>query len=150
MSNRTLQSPPSSTGSLIAVVDDDVSFLRSVGRLLRSAGYTVETFDSAREFLASLDSSSPQCLVLDVHMPGMTGLELQDWLAAQGCRLPIIFVTAYDTPQTQAHAHRAGSFGLLLKPFHKTALLNAIGEAVGASPRDVKFGTGQSPTAKAS
>jgi FixJ family two-component response regulator len=115
---------------LIAVVDDDASFLRSVGRLLGTAGYAVEMFGSALEFLASLPAVSPQCLVVDVHMPGMTGLELQERLARQDSCLPIIFVTAYDTPQTREHAHRAGSFGLLLKPFDQQALLQAIGEAV--------------------
>jgi FixJ family two-component response regulator len=126
-----IQNPSgSSEPPLVAVVDDDASFLRSVGRLLRASGYGVETFGSAREFLASLGAKTPRCLVLDVQMPEMTGLELQDHLAAQGSCLPIIFLTAYDSPQTRAHAHRGGSFGLLLKPFDKDALLRAIGEAV--------------------
>ena len=115
---------------LIAVVDDDVSFLRSVGRLLRSAGYAVDTYGSARQFLASLPTTSPRCLVLDVHMPEMTGLQLQDRLAAEGHCLPVIFMTAFDTPQTREHARKAGSFGLLLKPFDKAALLQAIQGAV--------------------
>jgi FixJ family two-component response regulator len=114
----------------IAVVDDDVSFLRSMGRLLRSAGYEVETFGSARQFLSTVTSSLPQCLVLDVHMPEMTGLQLQDTLEAQGYCVPIILVTAYDTPQTREHARRAGSFGLLLKPFGKEDLLQAIQMAI--------------------
>ncbi len=114
----------------IAVVDDDASFLRSVGRLLRSAGYGVEMFGSAREFLATLPSGQPQCLVLDVHMPEMTGLQLQENLAAQGCQVPIIFMTAYDTPQTREHASRPGSMGLLLKPFDKQSLLDAIQAAL--------------------
>lgn len=114
----------------IAVVDDDASFLRSVGRLLRSAGYGVEMFGSAREFLATLPSGQPQFLVLDVHMPEMTGLQLQENLAAQGCQVPIIFMTAYDTPQTREHAGRPGSMGLLLKPFDKQSLLDAIQAAL--------------------
>ncbi len=115
---------------LIAVVDDDPSFLRSVGRLLHSANYAVETFGSAHDFLAAQQSSAPQCLVLDVHMPGMTGLELHDRLRAQGCRLPIVFVTAYETPHTREHAHLPGVYGLLLKPFDKRILLNAVQEAL--------------------
>ncbi len=134
---------------LIAVVDDDVSFLRSVARLLRSAGYRVETFSSAREFLETLPSGSPQCLVLDVHMPGMTGLELQDWLTTQGYSLPIIFVTAYDTPQTREHAQRSGSFGLLLKPFDKAAILEAIARAIGSPPPAVGHSLGSNPSVKA-
>jgi FixJ family two-component response regulator len=116
--------------ALIAVVDDDASFLRSIGRLLRSVGYAVKTFGSAREFLASLPGCSPRCVVLDIHMPEMTGLELQDWLAAQGSCVPVILMTAYDTPQTRQRAHEAGSFGLLLKPFDKQALLDAVAAAV--------------------
>jgi FixJ family two-component response regulator len=118
------------TKPLIAVVDDDRSVVKSLARMLRLAGYDVETFGSAGEFLASLPASPPQCLVLDVHMPEMSGLELQDRLAAQESCLPLIFMTAYDTPQTRASIHRAGSFGLLLKPFANAALLSAIREAL--------------------
>lgn len=123
------QAPPASR-PLIAVVDDDASFLRSVGRLLRTAGYDVEMFSSGRDFLASFPACLPQCLVLDVHMPHMTGLELQDRLVADDLRLPVVFVTAYDTPQTREHARRAGSFGLLVKPFDQGALLRAVKAAV--------------------
>jgi FixJ family two-component response regulator len=90
----------------------------------------VKTFGSAREFLASLPECSPQCVVLDIHMPEMTGLELQDRLAAQGSCVPVILMTAYDTPQTRQRARQAGGFGFLLKPFDKQALLNAVAEAV--------------------
>jgi FixJ family two-component response regulator len=117
-------------GPLVAVVDDDASFLRSVGRLLRSVGYAVQTFGSARQFLSSLPTSAPQCLVLDVHMPEMTGLQLQERLEADGYCMPVILVTAYDTPQTREHARRAGGFGLLLKPFDKSDLLRAVQLAV--------------------
>ncbi len=85
---------------------------------------------SAREFLASLPGCSPQCVVLDIHMPEMTGLELQARLAAQGWCVPVILMTAYDTPQTRQRARQAGGFGLLLKPFDKQALLNAVAAAV--------------------
>jgi FixJ family two-component response regulator len=115
---------------LIAVVDDDASFLRSIGRLLSSVGYAVKTFGSARDFLASLPGFSPQCVVLDIHMPEMGGLELQDWLADYGFCAPVILMTGYDTPQTRARARQAGGFGFLLKPFDKQALLNAVAVAV--------------------
>jgi FixJ family two-component response regulator len=116
---------------LIAVVDDDASFLRSVGRLLRSAGYAVASFGSPRQFLSSLGTSSPQCLVLDIHMPEMTGLQLLERLEPLGCCLPVIFVTAFDTPQTREQARRAGAFGFLLKPFANHALVRAIQQAMG-------------------
>ncbi len=125
----------------VAVVDDDASFLRSVGRLLRSEDYSVETFGSAREFLAAEPGSKPGCLVLDVHMPEMTGLELQEQLAAQGSRLPVIFVTAHDSPQLRARAQLAGGLGVLLKPFDKDSLLQAIAKALG----DPRTGSSEPP-----
>jgi len=118
----------------IAVVDDDASFLRSVGRLLRAAGYPVETFGSGRAFLASLKTHVPKCLVVDIHMPEMSGLELHDRLRARGSRFPVVFVTAYETPQTNQHVHEAGC-GLLLKPFDKEALLIAIDSALEHRPQ---------------
>jgi len=125
------------TKSLIAVVDDDCSVVKSLARTLRSVGYDVGTFGSAKEFLASLAVSSPQCLVLDVHMPEMSGLELQDRLLAQQSCVPIILMTAHETPQTRERAHRAGSFGLLLKPFANEALLQAIRVAVSCQPQNL-------------
>lgn len=116
----------SSDRPLIAVVDDDASFLRSVGRLLDSAGYGVRMFGSGREFLDALAEVEPLCAVLDVHMPGMTGLELLEQLAAIGSPFPAILVTAHDTPQTRERARNSGSAGFLLKPFDKQSLLAAI------------------------
>jgi FixJ family two-component response regulator len=119
---------------LIAVVDDDSSFLRAVSRLLCSAGYNVAKFSSASDFLSALPTLSPHCLVLDIHMPEMTGLQLQEKITAEGFCAPVIFVTAYDTPQTRERAQKAGSFGLLLKPFDKELLLRAISVATGTPP----------------
>jgi FixJ family two-component response regulator len=139
MPDKTPQSGTSGSGPpRVTVVDDDPSFLRSVGRLLRSAGYLVETFGSPRQFLSALPGWVPQCLVLDVHMPEMTGLELYERLSACGHCVPVIFVTAYDTPQTREQARRSGSAGLLLKPFDKEALLRRIGQAT--SGRATKSG----------
>ena len=115
---------------LIAVVDDDQSVVKSLARALRVAGYEVAPFGSAQAFLGAASTLLPQCLVLDVRMPEMTGFELQDRLAAQDFCAPVIFVTAHDTPQTRARARQAGSFGLFLKPFDPQALLRAIAEAV--------------------
>lgn len=120
---------------LVAVVDDDASFLRSVGRLLRSMGYAVKTFGSARQFLGSLPRDTPRCLILDVHMPEMTGLQLCDQLTVLGYCLPVIFLTAYDTPQTREYAQRLGSHGMLLKPFDMRQLLDALTEALNNQKR---------------
>ena len=122
------------TKPLIAVVDDDPSVVKSIARALRLDGYEVATFGSGREFLGAVSTSLPRCLVLDVHMPVMNGFELQDQLAAEGISLPIIFVTAHDTPQTRARAQRTGSSGFFLKPFDPKALSKAIGEAVSCQP----------------
>jgi FixJ family two-component response regulator len=122
----TRSQPHGSIKPLIAVVDDDASFLRSIGRLLSSVGYAVKTFGSARDFLASLSEFPPQCVVVDIHMPEMSGLELQDWLLAHGFCAPVILMTGNDTPHPRARARQAGGFGFLLKPFDKEALLNAV------------------------
>lgn len=122
------------TNTLIAVVDDDRSVVKSLARLLRSVGYEVGAFGSAQEFLGSLATALPQCLVLDVHMPEMSGLELQSRLQELGYRVPVIFITAHDTPQTRSAAGQSGTVALLFKPFENTALLSAIRVAVGSRP----------------
>ena len=134
-SNSIQTSFPGRASGLIAVVDDDLPFLRSVGRLLLSAGFAVATFSSGREFLAAISGSMPGCLLVDVHMPEMSGLQLQERLAALKIRIPIIFITAYDAPQTREHARREGCVGLLLKPFDKQSLLEAICRALGDPPK---------------
>ncbi len=113
----------------VAVVDDDESFVRSLGRLLRSAGFPVQTFCSGGDFLAALPENAPECIVLDVHMPEMNGLELHDKLLAQGVTLPVVFMTAQETPRIRQHVRLAGS-ELLLKPFDKQTLMHAIAKAV--------------------
>ncbi len=118
---------------LIAVVDDDVSFRRSLDRVLRCAGYAVATFGTARELLAVLPGIAARCLVLDVRLPDMTGLELQARLAAQGQCIPTVFVTAQDTPQTRGRTQQAHTLGLLLKPFDQDDLLALIDEGLRRS-----------------
>jgi FixJ family two-component response regulator len=112
---------------VIAIVDDDPSVRRSLERLVRSAGYTVETFASAREFLEWLSRGQAACLVVDVHMNGMTGFDLQERLA-----VPIIFITAHDDTVTRTRIEKSGAVGHLWKPFDGQAVLDAIGRAVGA------------------
>ncbi len=117
------------------VVDDDPSVRRSIRRLLESVGYTVETFASAQEFLEKVDPNRPGCLVLDVRMPGLSGLDLQERLAATHARRPIIFVTGYgDVPMT-ARAMKAGAVDFLQKPFNEQQLLDAIHSAMEAEER---------------
>jgi two-component system, LuxR family, response regulator FixJ len=117
---------------LIAVIDDDRSVLTSLPRLLRSAGYAAVAFSSAQEFLDAFPAQLPQCLVLDVQMPGMNGFELQSRLRELGCLVPIVFITAHDTPQTHAFVHQSGTAGLLLKPFSGASLLTAVSKAMAS------------------
>jgi FixJ family two-component response regulator len=111
---------------IIAIVDDDESVRRSLHRLVRSAGYAVETFASAGEFLAWLPRGQAACLVLDVHMKEMTGFELQERLA-----VPVVFMTAQDDPSTRTRIERSGAAGHLWKPFDESAVLDVIRRALG-------------------
>jgi FixJ family two-component response regulator len=112
----------------IGVVEDDPSFLRALKRLLSAAGFSVATFASAEEFLASDTAGATSCLVLDVHLGGMSGFDLQQTLAAAGAPIPTIFITAHDDAITRERA-RAG-VAYLRKPFREEALVGAIREAL--------------------
>ena len=116
---------------LVAVVDDDESVRESLPDLLGEFGFRSEVFSSAEEFLASDIVGRMKCLVLDVAMPGMTGLELQQELKARGHRVPIVFITAQKDETVRKRAFEAGAVGLLFKPFSDTALLNALNTAFG-------------------
>ena len=112
----------------IGVVEDDPSFLRALRRLLSGAGFSVATFASAEEFLASDSAGGTACLVLDVHLRGMSGFDLQEQLATAGRRIPTIFITAHDDSVTRERA-RAG-VAYLRKPFREEALVAAIRKAL--------------------
>jgi FixJ family two-component response regulator len=116
---------------LVGVVDDDVSILRAMRRLLKAAGFTVMTFGSGEELLAFEHLETIDCLVLDVHLGGLTGFEVRDRLAAGGRAIPVIFITAHDDEATQDHARRAGAADYLRKPFDDHALLGAIQKSLG-------------------
>lgn len=116
--------------ALVAIVDDDQLFRRSVERLVRSAGFRVEAFGSAEEFLECGASSGTACLVLDIKLPGMSGLELQQRLIKAGHRIPIVFVSAHGDSVLRAHALRAGAIEFLKKPFDDSTLLDALERAV--------------------
>jgi FixJ family two-component response regulator len=111
---------------LISVVDDDESVREALESLLRSAGFKAEVFASAEQFLRSDRAREVDCLIVDVRMPGMNGLELQRQLAAGGSRVPIIFITAHGDELARAQALRAGVVAFLRKPFSEQALLNAV------------------------
>ena len=115
---------------LIAVVDDDNSLRQSTQLLLRSAGYRAEVFASAREFLDSPRIDETACLLLDVRMPGMDGLELQRFLNEAQRQIPIIFITAHATDDAEQRARKAGAVDFLRKPVNDEKLLSAIQTAL--------------------
>jgi FixJ family two-component response regulator len=117
--------------SIISIVDDDESNREAVSTLLKSAGFTVEAFASAEDFLNSTHRHHTGCLILDLRMPGMNGLELQQRLAAARSRIPIIFVTADADEAARARALQAGAIDFLPKPFREEALLQAVRMALG-------------------
>ena len=111
---------------MLSVVDDDTSVRIATGRLIRSLGFKVEMFTSGEEFLHLGRLQETCCLVLDVHMPGMSGLQLQSHLVAAGYQIPTIFITAYPDERARTRALRAGALDFLYKPFREEALLSAI------------------------
>jgi FixJ family two-component response regulator len=115
---------------IIAIVDDDASVRRSLQRLVRTAGYAVETFASAAQYLEWMAHGHAACLVLDIHMNEMSGFELQERLA-----VPVLFITSHDDPLTRARIEKSGAAGHLWKPFDEQAMLDAIRRAVGGDPK---------------
>ena len=115
---------------VVSIVDDDVSVRRSTRRLLRSSGFRAEAFASAEEFLDSKSAVETACLILDLRMPGMNGLELQRRLNQNGHRVPIIFLSAQASEEDEHSALRAGAVRFLRKPTSKEALLSAIRDAL--------------------
>lgn len=111
---------------LISVVDDDASMRESLSGLIRSVGFKIMTFASAEEFLGWQRRADTDCLILDVRMPGMNGLELQRRLVCDRTPIPVIFITAHGDEETRAQALSAGAVEYLLKPFSEEALLKAI------------------------
>jgi FixJ family two-component response regulator len=118
------------TKGIVFVVEDDASVRKAVGSLVRSAGLTVQTFASAQEFLAFSRPDVPSCLVLDVQLPGLSGLDLQEELAKADVQIPIIFLTGHgDIPMT-VRAMKAGALEFFPKPFEDQDLLDAIQQAI--------------------
>jgi DNA-binding NtrC family response regulator len=125
----------SDRGAPIYLVDDDVSVRESVGSLIRSAGFRAETFASAQEFLARLQAEQPSCLVLDVQLPGLSGLDLQQQLAQADVQLPIIFLTGHGNIPMSVRAIKAGALEFLTKPCDGEDLLNAIRQGIARQQR---------------
>jgi FixJ family two-component response regulator len=123
----------SDTGTLVYVVDDDVSAREGVARLICSAGLMAKTFASGEEFLAAARSKVPGCLILDVNLPGLNGLDLQQEIAESDAEIPIIFLTGHgDIPMT-VHAVKAGAANFLTKPVDDEELLQAVRQALERS-----------------
>ena len=116
---------------LVCVVDDEALIRDSTVRLIRSFGFRVEAFASAEEFGNSGYLEETACLILDVRMPGMDGLELQHRLSETGKRIPIVFITAHPDKEQERRAIEAGAIGFLYKPFSQESLLQAVRSALG-------------------
>ena len=116
--------------AIVLVVDDDVSVREALAGLIRSAGMTVETFATAQEFLAHPRPDAPGCLVLDIALPGLSGLDLQKRMAEMDLKIPIVFITGHGDVPTSVQAMKAGALEFLTKPFSDQDLLNAIQQAI--------------------
>ena len=116
--------------ALVFIVDDERGTRESLSNLIRSAGLSAQTFSSAQEFLAAERPKAPGCLVLDVQLPGLSGLDLQQELAKAGVKIPIIFITGYGDIPTSVRAIKAGALEFLTKPVNREDLLNAIHQAI--------------------
>jgi FixJ family two-component response regulator len=115
---------------MITVVDDDPSVRKALSRLIHAAGYSAETYESAEAFLAAGAAAKSDCVILDVHLPGKSGLELQAELAKSGTSRPIIFITAFDDERARSQALQTGASEFLRKPLDSERLLEAIESAL--------------------
>jgi len=122
--------------SIVIVVDDDLSILRALHRLISTAGFEVLTFDRPSELLKSSLPKEGACLVIDIDLPEMNGIDLHKTLASSGCSLPFIFITGHTDGPTRTMASSANPVALLSKPFRRDQLLNAIGTALRNGSRE--------------
>ena len=129
---------PQESDVLIAIVDDDPSVRRGLQRLIRSAGWKAETFASAQEFLARPLADPPSCLVLDLQLPGLSGLDLQQRMAELGLDVPVVFLTGHGNIPASVQAMKAGAIEFLTKPVDEENLLKAIQEAIERDRRTRK------------
>lgn len=110
----------------ICIIEDDESVRRALGRLIRSVGFGVEAFATAEEFLQSFAQTLPYCLILDVNLPGLSGLELQRRLRAEGRSVPVVVITAYADEKVREQALQDSAIAFLQKPFEELSLLQAV------------------------
>ena len=127
---------------LVAIIDDDASVRQSTRRLIRSFGYRAEAFGSGEEFLSSASAAESACLVLDVRMPGMDGLEVQRRLAERDARIPIVFLTGQASDDEERRARSAGALAFLRKPVGKATLLQVLQKVFHVSQRVRGHGDG--------
>jgi FixJ family two-component response regulator len=118
------------TGWCIFIIDDDESVRRALRRLVLSIGLAVESFATAEEFLEAPAEPVPSCLILDIHLPGISGLDLQRRLSDEGRRIPVVFITAHADPSVCDLALPLGTVALLHKPFEEQHLLDALAKAL--------------------
>jgi FixJ family two-component response regulator len=111
---------------IVSIIDDDASVRSAIGSLVRSLGYVAHTFESAESFLGSGDSVKTSCIVTDVQMPGMSGLDLQSRLRDAGNKVPTVFITAFPEDHLRARAEAGGAIGFLAKPFDGQALVKLL------------------------
>lgn len=116
---------------MISIIDDDPLVRDGIGDLVTSLGYQCLTFASSEEFLESSQVSNTVCLITDLHMPGLNGLDLQEYLVQKGYCTPIIFVTAFPDGKSRERALRAGAIAYLSKPFEESSLISAVDSALG-------------------
>ena len=121
---------------LVAIVDDDESVQRALQDLIESDGLSALCFGSAEQFLDSEARNKAACLIADIHMPGLSGLELQAKLKAERCRIPVVFITAHGDAEMRIHAMREGAVQFLSKPFDDTVLLEIVHAALKRSGND--------------
>lgn len=126
---------------LIAVIDDEEPVRKALGRLMQSVGMTVETFSGGGEFLAALETHRPDCTVLDLHMPELTGFDVLERIAEMGARVPVVAISGHDLPDAEECAMRGGAAAYLRKPVNQRLLLAAIAAAM-ADARQEKNGPG--------
>jgi FixJ family two-component response regulator len=113
-------------GKMVAIIEDDESYRVAVQRLLKSAGFSVQSFASAEDFLSSGQQRETGCLITDIRMPGMSGLDLQSKLNSDHCPIPTIFITAHGDEKMRLQAMRGGAVKFLAKPFDGEILLEAV------------------------
>ena len=124
----------SSAATLIAIVDDEESVRKALSRLLRASGFSVETYSSGAEFLRAVEIRLPQCVVLDLRMPHVSGFDVQRALKQANAQVPVVIVTGDDAPESRADALALGAKAYLRKPVDDEMLIDAIQAAIRSSP----------------